>query len=154
MSWSPKLTASLQHQNPLFRFVVQRSSLKRTVFFHNLHPRAQKQSAQMRVGIVGHPQRFSFFLDELFALISTEDESGSKVLVNLVYRFFSEIPPDDFAGIGFRCPFKFKKLLPDFRIETLELWIKHIKDQVPSPFEMKSCSLQRGHLVLHSEHVL
>src|SRR5258708_12741813 len=88
----------------------------------------------MWVGVVRHPQRFSFFLDEPFALVRTEYKSCSKVLVNFVYRFFSEIPPDTFAGIGFRRPFEFQNLLPAFRIDTVELVTKHIKDHIPSTF--------------------
>src|SRR5438445_13050468 len=110
----------------------------------------------MRVGVVRHPQRFSFFLDELFALISTKNKSCSKVLVNFVHRFFSELAPDDFAAVGLRRPFEFKKLFADFRPETVEpgVKVKDIKDQGPSSFKMKSCSLQRGDLVLHRIHVL
>src|SRR5882672_4793619 len=81
-------------------------------------------------------------------------KSCGKVLVDFVDRLFSDKAPDDFAAIEFRRPFEFKKLFADFRIEAVEFGIEHIKDQDPSGFEMKSCSLQRGDLVLHGVHVL
>jgi hypothetical protein len=82
-----------------------------------------------------------FSEDELFALIGAEYEGCGKVLVDLVCRLFTDIAPDDFAGIGFRGPFEFKKLFVDFRIETVVLGIEHIKDQASSTLEMKGCSL-------------
>lgn len=84
-------SSSPQKKNHLVGGIVQRRFGKRAVFYRGFKAGKKKQGFEVGIGVVRQDEWFGFFAHELVTLVSSENESETEVLIDLVHGVFSEI---------------------------------------------------------------
>src|SRR5271155_446057 len=118
-----------EQEDHFVRRVVHRSLVKRPVFRYWLQPSQQKQSLQMRIGIVRHLERVVFLERQSAIPVTPKDEREGVCLVNLVDCVLAIKTPDRCLRVGRRRPFRLQPLFSYAQRQNLKLRIEHIECQ-------------------------